>query len=204
MHGPIIKLEIQEMKHQVLHHLGNFHREVSEQVEAQIEEAIKGFQFEQHVHKYVQDALEKSVKEYFTYGDGFKRVSEATQTVLNGLFPNPDQDKADDEGFPKDVYWVWKCNNCSESGHPKEVFWDHDGDPRCPECCSSDMEVIKEPKKLWWICTCGNRCLEGYVIGDRPSECGTVECENPKWQLVLHQEPTRVGDVPYVHPEGEI
>ena len=32
------------------------------------------------------------------------------------------------------------CGNCGAEGYTIELFWDKDGDPRCPECCSCEIE----------------------------------------------------------------
>lgn len=40
------------------------------------------------------------------------------------------------------LYTGWKCHNCGDNSTEFSVLlWDKDGDPRCPDCASSEVIV---------------------------------------------------------------
>jgi len=40
------------------------------------------------------------------------------------------------------LYTGWKCLNCGNNSTRFGILhWDVQGDPRCPACCSGDVEV---------------------------------------------------------------
>lgn len=42
---------------------------------------------------------------------------------------------------------------------------------------------IKTRTKLWWQCSCGNKCLED--VGKKPEVC---YCGEPDWEIMTKQE----------------
>lgn len=86
MNRPIVKLTVEGMRHQILHHLGGHHEEISEMVEKEIEQAIKSFSFEHHVVENVHTAIDRGIKEYFAYGPGGKIINSAIEEAMKNLF----------------------------------------------------------------------------------------------------------------------
>jgi hypothetical protein len=37
----------------------------------------------------------------------------------------------------------WKCKNCGSTGEPEQLLYDNNWDSRCPDCCSSEIELTK-------------------------------------------------------------
>ena len=83
---PLVKLEVQEMKHQIMHYLAQHHSNVEVEVERQIEAAIANYNFEIKVQEAVWNAINESIKHYFSRGDGMIFVSNAVTETLNTLF----------------------------------------------------------------------------------------------------------------------
>lgn len=83
---PLVKLEVQEMKYQIMHYLQQHHADVEAEVERQIEHAIATYNFQARVTEAVHKAIDSTIQSYFGYGDGFAFVSNAVMETLNRLF----------------------------------------------------------------------------------------------------------------------
>jgi hypothetical protein len=80
--GPIVRLEIDDMKHQILHHLADYHGEVAAEIEKQIEYSIENFDFKEIVRECANKAIEEAIKSYFSYGGGSSNIREALFQVF--------------------------------------------------------------------------------------------------------------------------
>ena len=84
MNLPIIRLEIEGMKHSILHHLGLHNDEIARLVEREIDDAIKNIDLRAKVRSEVERAVTKSIEEYFRYGGGASAISQAVFESLTG------------------------------------------------------------------------------------------------------------------------
>lgn len=83
---PLVKLQIQEMKHEILYHLNLHHGMVEAEVSKMVEKAIEGYNFESQVQEAVWEAIDTAIKQYFKLGDGFLYVQAAVTRQLNEMF----------------------------------------------------------------------------------------------------------------------
>ena len=44
--------------------------------------------------------------------------------------------------FLNENFKEWRCASCGTTGSPVELFWDKDGDMRCPDCGSCEVNLI--------------------------------------------------------------
>lgn len=83
---PIIKLEIQEMQHQILHYFTLYQEEVSKAVREEIEKVIKNFDYEGAVREAANDVITGAIRNYFKYGKGQYIINQTIDEALNNLF----------------------------------------------------------------------------------------------------------------------
>ena len=83
---PLIKLEIESMKHAILHHFNSYQQDLSNCVKKEIESAIKNFDFASEVRKAVHQVISGTIDQYFKWGDGSKLISSAMNEALNKTF----------------------------------------------------------------------------------------------------------------------
>jgi len=83
---PIIRLELERMKHSMLTHLGAYHQEISDQVEKYMEGAIKNFDFGSAVEEASHEAIKDTINGYFKYGDGNRFIRDVITNSLNEMF----------------------------------------------------------------------------------------------------------------------
>jgi len=85
---PLIRIEIQEMKHTITSHLNTYHKQVSEAVEKEIETAIEEYDFVGEVQKIVHNVMTSKIDNYFKYGAGNKLISEVIGKTLEDSLHN--------------------------------------------------------------------------------------------------------------------
>lgn len=83
---PLIKLEVEGMKHSILRHFNLHQSNISDQVKKEIENVIDAFDFENAITKAASDILYDTIKQYFTFGEGSTIVRKAMQQALNNAF----------------------------------------------------------------------------------------------------------------------
>lgn len=83
---PVIKIEIEEMKHAILHHFNAYQSKLSDYVREQIEIAIQCYDFESEVKKAVDGVITQALEQYFKWGDGNKLISKTLTEALNKTF----------------------------------------------------------------------------------------------------------------------
>ena len=83
---PIIRLELEQMKHTLLVALGKHNQELSAKAEAQITKAIEDFNWQQETTVIVHDAIRNALQSYFGYGEGYNFISEAINKAFTGMF----------------------------------------------------------------------------------------------------------------------
>lgn len=83
METPIIKLQIEEMKHTLITHFNQYQERLSEQVNGMIESAIENYDFEAEVTKAVHDNLNELIKQTFSYGKGKEVMRKVVEESMN-------------------------------------------------------------------------------------------------------------------------
>lgn len=82
---PRIRLEVEGMRHQVMHHLQQYHTQVEEAVDKQVQAAIENFNFEAAVSEAVHKILQDSIKAYYGYGEGYRAIERAVWDSLDAI-----------------------------------------------------------------------------------------------------------------------
>lgn len=62
------------MRHAILHHLQGYHKDVENEVAAQLEHAIETYDFQGKVTEAVHAAIDSAIEQYFKYGDGLSAI----------------------------------------------------------------------------------------------------------------------------------
>ena len=81
---PIIRLEIEQMRHCVLSHLAQYNKEIEGMVSEEIDRVIKNIDLRAEVRKHMVSCITGAVESYFKYGDGSKAVKDAVWESLTG------------------------------------------------------------------------------------------------------------------------
>ena len=74
---PIIKFEVEHMKHTLMAHLGLCGSELGGYVAAAMGRAVENYPWEQNVTNIVHSVLTYEIEQYFTHGPGKDLISQA-------------------------------------------------------------------------------------------------------------------------------
>ena len=80
---PMIRLELDHMKQTIVASLAAHSQELSEYTEREIERAIQSFDFSTHVRSWVHGAISQALKNYFSYGEGWKTIQATVTDALD-------------------------------------------------------------------------------------------------------------------------
>ena len=80
---PQIRLEVEHMKHSILHHLGVAGSQLGECLEKEIQAAIETYPWQHRVTEIVHHAIDDYVKAYWSYGKGSKRITQAIDDAFS-------------------------------------------------------------------------------------------------------------------------
>ena len=83
---PVIRLELEHMKHTMLAALSQHTSEINKMAEAQIEKAIKEFDWAAETTQIVHEALRKAVSSYFAYGEGYNFITGSVNEAFDKMF----------------------------------------------------------------------------------------------------------------------
>ncbi len=96
MNMPVITLEIQGMKHTVMHMISNHTAAIDKDVQDSIDRLITEDNIRQVINSAVKDALERAIKssisDYFSYGDGRKAVDGAVKEAISAKLKSMESD----------------------------------------------------------------------------------------------------------------
>jgi len=85
--NPIIKIEVESMKHAMLHAFSEHLLNTDAAFKAAIEDACKPEKVQailtEAANKYLKEAIEGETKSYFLYGDGRKAIAEKVKERLD-------------------------------------------------------------------------------------------------------------------------
>ena len=86
---PTVRLEVEGMKHQVVHHLGKFHEDVEKHVGEEVEKALRRMDWQDEIQRLVtslvKDAVVRSVESYFRMGEGRRLVDHIVGEAMPKL-----------------------------------------------------------------------------------------------------------------------
>jgi hypothetical protein len=68
-----------------MHHLEQYHTQVEEAVEKQVQAAIENFNFQAAVNEAVRKILSDSIKAYYSYGEGYRTIERAVWDSLDAI-----------------------------------------------------------------------------------------------------------------------
>jgi hypothetical protein len=81
---PIIRVEIECLKHDIAMFLGVHGSELGEQIEKGIETAIRNYDFDGNICKIVHDIITEDIKNFYKYHEGRNIIRDAVYKILNG------------------------------------------------------------------------------------------------------------------------
>ena len=79
---PIIRLEMQQMKHTIITALTSHQLQINQYVDVTLQRAIDEFDYDSVVKQSVDEAITDAIKSYFKYGDGRKVIEAAVKQAL--------------------------------------------------------------------------------------------------------------------------
>ena len=86
MEIPIVKIELNGMRETIVHAFTTHELEIATNIDQQLKKAIEEFDYEGIVHKVAMevltDTVTRSIKAYFTYGEGYKVIEAVVQATL--------------------------------------------------------------------------------------------------------------------------
>lgn len=83
---PKIKLEIEGMRHSIIHHFGQYQDSMSDAVEKAMDRAIAKFDYGVAVEIAANEIIESSIKAFFSYGEGREIIRDAIHKAMGGIF----------------------------------------------------------------------------------------------------------------------
>ena len=86
--GPVLRLEIDGMRLQMMQHLMAHHEHIESEVNSKLKLIVSEFDYASVVNaaanKAIQESVTKAVSEYFSYGAGSKQIKRAIEQMLGG------------------------------------------------------------------------------------------------------------------------
>ena len=82
---PLIRLEIEHMKHSILHHMGLRNSDLGDAIEAEIDKALACYPWETAVRKIVHQQITDQVEWFFKYGEGATAIRESLEAAVKEL-----------------------------------------------------------------------------------------------------------------------
>lgn len=84
---PVIRVELEGMRYQVLHALQSHNQQIEELVTAQLDKVIAEFDYASVVREVaaraITNAINKAVTTYFESGNGWKEITQVVQDTLD-------------------------------------------------------------------------------------------------------------------------
>ena len=74
---PIIRIELERMKHQIVVALGAAGSELGERIDAEIQRQIEAMPWENMIRETILDCVGEAMKDYFKWGKGRRAIEQA-------------------------------------------------------------------------------------------------------------------------------
>ena len=88
---PIIRLELEHMKQTMMTALVNYNAEITDYVDAALQDAIESFPFRETVKNIAHESIQKMLSNYFAYGQGYEMLNKALEHPLAETFSELDK-----------------------------------------------------------------------------------------------------------------
>ncbi len=87
---PRVRIELDGMKHQIVHAFASHNDETEKAIEEQLTVAIKNFPFEETIRDLSREVISSAIKDalehYFKYGEGREVIRKAVTDKLDELY----------------------------------------------------------------------------------------------------------------------
>ena len=82
---PLIRLEIENLKHAIIRHMGAVGSELGERLSEQIDKAIEEYPWEEQVKKITHEAIDDTIERYFKHGHGMTVLYRVLDDSIRGM-----------------------------------------------------------------------------------------------------------------------
>ncbi len=82
---PVIRLEVANLKHAIMHHMGIAGSDLSEAIGEKVDKAVADYPWDETVKKVVDESIRSALSRYFTYGEGYKAIEGAIDAALDQM-----------------------------------------------------------------------------------------------------------------------
>ena len=82
---PIIRLEIERLKHTVMSSLGTQHSDLGLAINSAIDKALQSYDFDREVSRIVHQELTKQITNYFSHEEGYRAISQSIHEMFEKL-----------------------------------------------------------------------------------------------------------------------
>lgn len=87
---PVIRIEVEGMRQQILHAFGQYNEEIEKEVDRQLKQVIENFPFEEYIEHecrgMIEESIRKALMSFFQYGAGAKAIEQAITSALERSF----------------------------------------------------------------------------------------------------------------------
>lgn len=90
---PMIRLEVDRMKYQIMAAIHEHHGEIEAEIERQLNIVLENNDYiPSAVERGVKDALEREIKLYFQFGSGREAIKDAVYAALDEVFKKDEEE----------------------------------------------------------------------------------------------------------------
>jgi len=82
---PLVRIQVENMKHSILNHMGVIGSEYAEALDEQIQKALNDYPWEQEVKRIVREEVTAQIQGFFKYGNGHRAISESIEEAFKNL-----------------------------------------------------------------------------------------------------------------------
>jgi hypothetical protein len=86
MNLPIVRLEVEEMRHTILHHFSKYQSDLNEFVGQALKDVINNFNYADAVKKTAEPMIYEALEGYFKYGEGRSLIDSVISQTLKETF----------------------------------------------------------------------------------------------------------------------
>jgi hypothetical protein len=83
---PMIRLELEGMKQEMMIALTRYHTQINENVEAQLKNIVEHFDYERVVTEVARQTINEAIQTYFRQGEGKQVITTAVYEALDQHF----------------------------------------------------------------------------------------------------------------------
>ena len=87
MQLPRIRIEVENMKYQIIHAFSSHNDEIERAVDEELTKAIQNYPFDVQIAKLanevITEAIKSALQDFFIYGEGRKQIEELLKGIVN-------------------------------------------------------------------------------------------------------------------------